>query len=383
MPRPCLTAIAMALCAAIPMTHSAAQPAPSPSKDLLAARIDSLARARMVMGPVGLSIAVSRGNEVLLERAYGMADVAAGRQATTASSYRLGNVSGQFTVAMVLRLVDKGRLALSDPIGRHLTTGLRPEWRALTVEQLLSHTAGLAPDVKREGSPGDPASTADMLAWAARDTLRSAPGAGFAPSRVGYLLLAALIETLHGKSYEAALREDIARPLGLRSLGWCGDPSRDTLVTAAYQDVSATDRRPVADMHPTRTLGSGGLCATAGDLAAWNRALHGGRVLSPASYTAMTTARPGAGGPPVNGWGLQVHVDPPWGIPTMMVLTGGQGFAAENAWFPAESLSVTVLYNSFGGPGGPPLTLEIAEGLSAAAPAQQPAAGAQAVGAPR
>lgn len=376
MSRPFRTAIVAALSAAIPLAGSAAQSTQPLSMDAIVARIDSLARTRMVMGPVGMSIAVSRGDEVLLERAYGLADISAGRTATTASLYRLGAVSGQFTAAMVLRLVDKGVLGLADPIGRHLTTGLRPEWRALTIEQLLGHTAGLPPDVKREGGPGDAVSTADMIAWAARDTLRFAPGTSFGYSRVGYLLLAALLEKQHGQPYEAALRDDIAQPFGLRSLGWCGDPRRDTLVTATYQDISVDERKPTADMHPTRSLGSGGLCATARDLAAWNRALHGGRVLSPASYAAMTTGRPGAGGPPVNGWGIQVHNDPPWGLPVMWIMSGGAGFATENAWFPADSLSVTVLYNSFGGPGGPPLTLEIAQGLSTVPLVQpQPASG--------
>lgn len=333
-----------------------------------------MARARMVMGPVGMAIAISRGDEVLFERAYGMANVAARRPATAASIYRLGAVSGQFTAALVLRAVDRGTLALSDSIGHHLTTGLRPEWRGLTIEQLLSHTAGLPPDLEREGSPEAKASTADMIAWAARDTMRFAPGTRFGYSAVGYLLLGALVEKLHGKPYEAVVRDEIARPLGLRTLGWCAEPGKDTLVAASYQDVAVDDRRPTGYVHPSRALGAGGLCASAGDLAAWNRALHRGRILSAASYKAMTTPRAAPGGPPVNGWGIQVHDSPPWGVRTIGFLTGGQGFAAENAWFPDHSLSVTVLYNSFGAPPeGAPLALEIAQRLSTAvAPQQSP-----------
>ena len=365
-------AIIGTLVAVLPMARSAAQSSQPLSKDVVAARIDSMARARMVMGPVGMSVAVSRGHEVLFERAYGMADIAAGRPATAASIYRIGAVSGQFTAALVLRQVDKGKLALTDSIGRYLTTGLRPEWRSLTIEQLLSHTAGLPLDLKREGAPQEEASTATMIAWAARDTMRFAPGTRFGYSSVGYLLLGALVEKLYGKPYDAALREEIASPLGLKTLGWCAEGGKDTLLTTPYEDVFVDDRRPTGYMHPSRSLGAGGLCASAADLAAWNRALHGGRVLSPASYTAMTTPRAAPGGPPVNGWGIQVHNSPPWGIRTMWLLSGGAGFAAENAWFPADSLSVTVLYNSFGGPAGPPFALEIAQLLSPAASVQQP-----------
>ena len=326
-----------------------------------------------------MSVAVSRGNEMLFQRAYGMADIATKRPATAASLYRIGSASMQFTAALALKQVDRGKIALTDSIGRHLTTGLRPEWRTLTIQQLLSHTSGLPGSFKRDTPPEEAACTPEMIGWAARDTMSFAPGTKFGPSTVGYLLLGALVEKLYGKPYDAALREEIARPLGLRSLGWCAEPGKDTLETTGHQDVAVDDRRPVSNAHPSRSLGAGGLCASAGDLAAWTSALHGGRVLSPASYAAMTTPRGAAA--PVNGFGLQVHKEPPWGVPVIWFLTGGAGFAAENAWFPAESLSVTVLYNSFGAPVGAPFALEIAQALSTSAP--QPPSGAATAGPPR
>ena len=380
MPRRLRIAITGALAAALPLTaHGAQSPQPL-TKEVVVARIDSLARNRMVMGPVSMSVAVRRGNDVLFERAYGMADIAAKRPATTASVYRIGNASSQFTAALVLKQVDRGKLALTDSIGRYLTTGLRPEWRRLTIEQLLSHTAGLPASFKRDTPPEEPASTATMIAWAARDTMASAPGTRFGPSSVGYLLLGALVEKLYGQPYDAALREEIARPLGLRTLGWCAVSGKDTLETTGYQDVLVDDRRPVPNAHPSKTLGAAGLCASAGDLASWTAALHDGRVLSPASYAAMTTPRGPAA--PVNGFGLQVHNNPPWGVPAIWFMTGGAGFAAENAWFPAESLSVTVLYNSFGGPPEPPFALAVAQALSTPAPPMPPS-GAASAGTPR
>ena len=373
-----LHALTAALAAVLPLSAGAAQSPRPLSKEVIVARIDSMARTRMVFGPVSMSVAVSSGNEMLFQRAYGMADIATKRPATTASVYRIGNASSQLTAALVLKQVDRGKLALTDSIGRYLAIGLRPEWRRLTIEQLLSHTAGLPPSFKRDTPPEEPASTATMIAWAARDTMASAPGTRFGPSSVGYLLLGALVEKLYGKPYDAALREEIARPLGLRTLGWCAEPGKDTLETTGYQDVAVDDRRPVSNAHPSKTLGAGGLCASAGDLAAWTAALHGGRVLSPASYAAMTIPRGAAA--PMNGFGVQVHTNPPWGVPTIWFLTGGAGFAAENAWFPAESLSVTVLYNSFGGPPEPPFALVVAQAISTPA---APPPGAALAGTPR
>ncbi len=204
-----------------------------------------------------------------------------------------------------------------------------------------------------------------MIAWAARDTMTSAPGTRFAYSNVGYLLLGALVEKLYGKPYGAALREEIARPLGLRTLGWCTDPRKDTTVATGFSYDGPGELQPAQYAHPSKSLGMAGLCASAGDLAAWNRALHGGRVLSPASYAAMTTPR---GAAKAYGFGLQMSVQPaPWGATIIYHLGASAMFAAENAWFPAESLSVTVLYNSFGAANGFPTNfiLEVARAISA------------------
>ena len=345
----------------LPFARSEAQ---HMSKEIAAARVDSMARAYMAAkGPASMSIAITRGSDTLVQRAWGLADVAANRPVTTASTYSIGSVSKQFTAALLLKQVERGKLALTDSIGRYLTTGLRPEWRPLTIEQLLNHTAGLQNDLKREGRPEDAVSTDTMIAWAARDTMPFPPGTRFAYSNVGYLLLGALVEKLYGKPYGTVVRDEITRPLGLRSLGWCAEQGKDTMATTGYQYLGLGKLQPLPYAHPTKSLGAGGLCSTAGDLATWNQALHGGRVLSPASYAAMTTPR---GAAPKYGFGLQVQTLP-WGAPVMYHLGSVMGFAAENGWFPAESLSVTVLYNSFGPKNGFPTNfiLEIARAVSA------------------
>jgi CubicO group peptidase (beta-lactamase class C family) len=313
--------------------------------------------------PPGMAVAISRGNEILVERAWGVADITTKRPATAASIYRLGSVSKQFTAVLVLKLVERGKLALTDSIGRHLTTGLRPEWRPLTIEQLLNHTAGLPGDLKREGRNADPAPFDTMVAWAARDTMLFAPGTRHAYSNVGYLLLGGLVEKLYGKPYGVVVRDEIARPLGLRTLAWCPEPGKDPMMTTGYVYKGPGKVESAEHAHPSKSLGGGALCATAGDLAAWNRALHGGRVLSPASYTAMITPR---GAVKDYGFGLYVRVRPaPWGA--LVFQHGGSvgAFQAQNAWIPAESLSVTVFFNSNGDGFPPPFILELARAVSA------------------
>lgn len=321
-------------------TVSAPRPAAS-----MAALADSVVTAHLLsQGVPSASVVIMRGGETLVQRAWGKTDVAGGRAADANTVYAIGSNTKQFTAALVLRLAERGRLSLGDPVSRHLS-GLRPEWRGITIEQLLNHTSGLQRsyvDMARttENLPGD-----SLLAQAARDTMASQPGTAFLYSNTGYMILGLLVEKLYGKPYAAVLQDEIAQPLGLAALRTCGDAGADGRASG-YNRAFDGALSPPAVFHPSQQLGAGGICATAADLAKWNAALHGGRVLSENSYRAMTTPR---GAAIQAGYGFGLSVAPaPWGGTS--ITHGGQdvgGFVSENGWYPADSLSVTILYNVY------------------------------------
>jgi D-alanyl-D-alanine carboxypeptidase len=358
-----------AACAVLPLSAAIAQsPTPLP-KTAVEAIVDSIAKVFMAdKGPASMSIAISRGNETLFERAYGVMDISTKRPATPATVYKIGSVSKQFTAVLVLRQAERGKLALTDSIGRYLTTGLRPEWRSITIEQLLNHTGGLPNDLTREGPTEQEVSSETMIGWAARDTMIAAPGTRYAYSNVGYLLLGALVEKLYGKPMRIVVQEEIARPLGLKSFGWCNEPSKDSLVAFghSYEGPGKLERSGYA--HPSKSLGGGAMCSNASDLATWNRALHGGKVLTPAMYTAMTTPR---GASKNYGFGLQ-FTRTTWGAFGILHAGGIIGFSAQNMWFPEESLSLTILFNSIGNGFPRPFILDIARAISTAKPTTPP-----------
>ena len=330
---------------AFPLRAAVAQlPAGSmpPTAEVLAARIDSVVKADILpRGFPGVSIVVTRGGRTLLEQAWGVANIATGRKAEPTTTYNIGSMAKQFTAALVLKLAEHGKLSVTDSVGRYLK-GLRPEWSGITIEQLLNHTSGLPRDFATGKPETDNVPGESLLAAAARDTLVSKPGTVYAYSNTGYMLLGVLIEKLHGKPYGMVLRDEIARPLGLTSLGWCENVTRGRAATGYIRssDGKATLR---GDVHSSDGLGSSSICSTAGDIARWNQALHGGRVLSAASYTMMTTPRGAATAK--YGFGL-VPRKTPWGAPAISHDGEDNGFSSHNGWFPAESLSVTLLYNA-------------------------------------
>ena len=319
-----------------------------PDAARLAASIDSFVQAEVLArGVTGVSIVVARGGEAPIERSYGFADSAAQRRVDASTAYRIGSISKQFTAALVLKLVDQKRLSLNDTIGRYVA-GLKPEWNGVTVEQLLNHTAGLPRDWRVMPRAGEDMPRDSLIAMAARSTAPTPPaGTRFGYSNTGYMLLAALVEKIHGKPYGTVLRDEIARPLGLATLGWCGDMEAAGKVAKPYHRTPDGKSGPVPYIHPSQML-AGGICSNAGDIARWNRALHGGKVLSSASYAAMTTPRGTAARATVP-YGFGLYVRPTRGGGMVIVHDGSTpGYVGENVWYPAESLSITLLTNTTG-----------------------------------
>lgn len=329
------------------MVEVTAESRPVPAPVHLNATIDSIVKADVLShGTAGASVAIVRRDKTLIERSWGFADAEARRPADSMTMYRLGSMSKQFTAALTLKMVDRGKLKLDDPIGQYVK-GLKPEWNHVTIEQLLNHTSGLPRDFRDIKRVAENLPTDSLIAMAARSPVpTNQAGKSFSYSNTGFMVLGALVEKLYGQSYGSALRDEIARPLGLTSLAWCADIEPVHEIAKGYRRASKNTYVKADYIHPSQMLGAGGICSNARDIAKWNNALHTGRVVSSASYTAMITPRGAAArrSSPY-GFGLYVRATPGGGIVIVHDGTTG-GYSGENVWYPAESLSVTMLTNT-------------------------------------
>lgn len=294
----------------------------------------------LAQGVPSVSVAVMRDGKMLLQRAWGLANVDKALEADAATTYPIASVSKMFTAALVLKQVDRGRLSLNDSIAKHLT-GLKPEFHAITIEQLLNHTSGLPNDYRAPARRLERRSPEELLAMIAATTLATEPGRAYVYSNTGYALLGLLIEKAYGKSYGAVLRDEIARPLGL-TLAQCAEPRPGE--ATGYMRTPDGKIGPPPGLHYSQLLGVGGVCASAGDLVRWMHALNTGRVLSASSHTAMTTPR---GAAVADDYGLGLYVRPrAWG--DKAIVGGGvttNGFVAELHWYPEKATATAMLYN--------------------------------------
>ncbi|MQA32609.1 serine hydrolase domain-containing protein [Modestobacter roseus] len=161
-------------------------------------------------------VAVLADGEVV-DAAAGLLSTATGVEATPDSLFQIGSITKVWTATLVMQLVDDGRVALADPVSRHLPDfALADEHaaRTLTVEQLLSHTAGFEGDVFTDTGRGDDA-LARYVAGLGDLAQLFPPGDQFSYNNAGYCVLGRLVEVLRGKPFDECLAEHLFTPLGL------------------------------------------------------------------------------------------------------------------------------------------------------------------------
>lgn len=307
---------------------------------------DSLAQAFIAERRApSVAIALVRGRDTIMMRAWGKADLEQDVPATPRSVYRIGSVTKQFTSSAVMQLVEQGKVKLDDSIATYLST-LPAAWRAVTVRQLLNHTSGI-PSYTDIGAAwqrrwGEKMTPDTLVALTASLPMWFAPGARWRYDNSGYVVLGMLIEKITGHSWATDVAERFSKPLGL-------DDTRDCLATpiiprrARGYESSGNAWINTPYLAMSQPYSAGAMCSTVGDLVKWNRALNMGHVVSAASYALMTTPE-GAAAPSHYGFGLSR--DTIAGRQVIAHSGGINGFSTGNAWIPSAELSITVLANS-------------------------------------
>lgn len=258
----------------------------------LTERVDQYFRERAGV-PFSGVVVVARGDSILLERAWGMADADLAVPNTPALRFNIGSLTKPITATAVLRLVHQGRVQLDGPICRHLKRC--PEaWNAVTVRQVLSHTSGI-PDLFGE-LPAAPADSLRAVVDSAltrhrKLPLRAPPGTRYSYSNFNYILLGYLLEAAGGDGWEVVLRREVLLPAGMTATEyddvWRVMPGR----ARGYESTNGRLRHVRYHDHAAYT--AGGLLSTAADLLRFEWALSGGRLLPDSLFRQMVS--PGLG----------------------------------------------------------------------------------------
>ncbi len=342
-------------------TRASAQ---SRSRASAVAAIDSIVATALQGGKAaGMSVGVVKGRDTLVLKGYGLADLEFDVPTPDRAVYEIGSVTKQFTSSAILLLQERGQLSLDDPITKYLPD-YPTQGHAITIRRLLDHTSGIKGytempefgNFMRRHEPRD-----SLVALFAKKPFDFDTGDDMIYNNSAYFLVGLIIEKVSGTTYAEFVKKNLFDKAGMDDSRYCSenavvkrrahgyDTGPNGLVRAAYLD----------HLWP---YAAGSLCSTAGDLVAWNRALHGGRILSPASYRELTT--PGTlndGSRLRYAKGLSVHE-----LAGHRVIEHGggiNGFLSSSNYLPDDDAIIVVLVNSTGPVSPDALAGQIAEAV--------------------
>jgi uncharacterized protein YbbC (DUF1343 family)/CubicO group peptidase (beta-lactamase class C family) len=334
--------------AAVPIEPHYRLPTAEPARVGLSAqklaRIDRVVEQEIVQHHLpGAVVLVARKGSVAWRKAYGSRALEPAREPmTTTTIFDLASLTKIVaTATSIMILVERGKVRLSDPLSDYIPE-IKGEGRErITIELLLTHRAGYAPDLdlKDRWTGYDEASKRLV-----REPLRNPPGAKFVYSDIGYIALGEVVHRASGLTLDEFARRNIFAPLGMRDTGFRLNPNLRARIAPTEKrsgqlsylgdkpQVSEPDadkwlRGEVHDPTSYRmngTAGHAGLFSTADDLAVYCQMIlnggqyHGVRILGPLTIAEMTRPRLVS----ENGWTRGLG----WDINTSFSTNRGDGF---------------------------------------------------------
>ena len=269
------------------------------------ARLDRvLAKARERYAIPGMSATVIWSDGTAWSGAAGVADVKSKSRVTPDTVFAAASISKTFTAALILALVEEGRLSLDDRVHDRiagLSTAKVP--KAVTIRMLLDHTSGIY-DFYRHPKIDKVLLGERDRTWTAAQAMRYVgkpyfkPGTEWRYSNTNYLLLGLVAETVTGRPLADELRARFIEPLDLDQTTFQGAEPAAGRTTRSYRFSSvAKAARPIplddgSGIVPftsvvTASGGAGSIASTSRDLARWARALYGGQVLDEETLALM------------------------------------------------------------------------------------------------
>lgn len=287
----------------------------------------------------GATVEVVQNGRVVYARAFGKRDVAANFPARLDTAYEAGSITKEFTAAAILQLKEAGKIDLDAPLATYLPAA--PHAKDVTIRQLLTHTSGM-PEYTMAMGRGT--ALDDVMRRIASEPLDFEPGTAFRHSNTNYLLLGRVIEAVSGQRWIDYARARLFTAAGMNATSTIAGEKRVPKMARGYE-YSSGRTRLAGPVDEAWASSAGDLVTTAGDLAKWDDALAGGRIISAEDYHLLTKSQLLADGPG-SGYGFGVYLDTFDWQPRILAQGDTFGFDASDQYFPDQRTRIIVLTNT-------------------------------------
>tara|TARA_R110002072_G_scaffold302432_1_gene485366 strand:- start:208 stop:1641 length:1434 start_codon:yes stop_codon:yes gene_type:complete len=277
---------------AAPATETAL---PAATEAALNARLDAMME---VYSPVGYSVAILRGDQLVFERHDGLERIGRPDMPDEHTLYAVFSMSKLLFLVAVLQSVERGELDLDAPIGRYVAD-IPETWQALPVRQLLEHASGLP---EYYSHPDVPPTFDDAMERVRDAAFLNPPGTLSRYNQTNFLLVKLALEAVSGRGYDDLVGTDQIVRLGLEDSVYGGLTLADQDAVILYRGLDETGALLTSEFpdYPAYVHSSVGLNTSLADLESWTRALVRGELVARQTLLdnwlpmTLNNGRPGA-----------------------------------------------------------------------------------------
>jgi CubicO group peptidase (beta-lactamase class C family) len=287
----------------------------------------------------GCAVAVSQHGKLVVNRAYGLADLERDVPISPNTIFDIGSTQKQFVAASVLLLAEEGRISLSEDVRRYIPE-LPDYGQKITVDHLLTHTSGI-----RDWTGLLPLAGGNVDALTAilrQRGLNFAPGEEWSYSNSGYVLAKEIVARTSGVSFAEFTRKRLFEPLGMRATRYLADMREVVKNRALAYEKAGNGWR--LDMLLDNDRGGGGILSTASDLLIWNDALTSARLGAFVSEKIQEPARLSNGRK--LGYSRGLFLDTHRGAREVWHTGSANAYKTWLSRYPEHGLSIAIVCNS-------------------------------------
>ncbi|MEM6377019.1 MAG: serine hydrolase domain-containing protein [Bacteroidota bacterium] len=231
------------------------------------------------------SILIAKDGAPLLLNAYGYTDHKKETRLTAQSAFRLASVSKQFTATGIMLLHEAGQLNYDTAVSVYLENY---PYEGVTVRHLLNHTSGM-PDLymdlaeTHKATLGDTLSIDEVVQLMIRypEDPVAAPGAVYAYNNTGYVLLAAIVQSISGQSFEQFMQDKLFDPLEMKNTRvWNLFSEQSTFPNKTASFINMVKAGPMPPSWLDGVAGDGAVFSSPEDFLIWDQFWYGNDLIS-------------------------------------------------------------------------------------------------------
>jgi D-alanyl-D-alanine carboxypeptidase len=244
----------------------------------ISSAIDSTLRARQIPGA---AVAVLHHDTLVFSGGFGLANVAERVPVNTETVFQIASLTKVFTAMSIMMMVEEGKVSLDAPASRYLNW-LPAKYSTITIRQLLTHTSGVNPDLRRENV--DEFDLDEFKRRLNEKPISFHPGTSVQYANTGFTLLSLIVEEASREEFGTFLRRRIFAPLGMVHSGYRVAEKNEPQHAKGYDLVNGQLQEAP---HIFSGWGNSGIETTVDDMTKFARALDKRGLLSRASYDSM------------------------------------------------------------------------------------------------